>query len=259
MRNTAQKQNAPDVLSVENLTPKSGGDFAAQCRSILDGVGDKLSAAGLGWKDVVWAKIRLVGMNENFKIYNGFWAERFGALDAQYHPCRTTASVQSLPSGASIEMDFFARKKEARNFTVCNSARAPDAVGLYQHAIRMGDTLYISGIGPRVKGSAAIPGVTEGETRIPPETYEIEPQIRSVFNNITYILNDAGFAWTDLCGGRFYLTAMARDYPAFETVWSEYWNGAPAFMPEMLEVTALPTTINAEMDCVAVKKGEPKP
>src|SRR5690606_17066970 len=122
------------------------------------------------------------------------------------------------------EMDILARRKD-EHFTLRNSARAPDPVGLYSHAIQFGDTLYVAGIGPRKKGDTAIPGVHANEAG-EKTGYDIEMQIRSVLDNIGFIIEDAGFAWGALASGRFYLTSMA-DLPALKSAWADYFSKLP--------------------------------
>src|SRR5690349_23155448 len=75
-----------------------------------------------------------------------------------------------------------------------NSSKAPEPVGLYPHARKVGNLLFLSGVGPREKGSKKIPGVElneKGEII----SYDIEEQCRSVFRNVKYILEDAGSSW----------------------------------------------------------------
>ena len=66
------------------------------------------------------------------------------------------------------------------------SQKAPDPVGFYPHAKRVGKFLFLSGVGPRKKGSDSIPGVTlsaKGEIK----EYDIKEQCYSVFYNIKNI------------------------------------------------------------------------
>jgi 2-aminomuconate deaminase len=74
------------------------------------------------------------------------------------------------------------------------SARAPEPVGAFPHAKRVGNLLFLSGIGPRVRGSKEIPGVTldvAGNIL----SYDIEKQCRAVFENVRLVLEDAGATW----------------------------------------------------------------
>ena len=81
--------------------------------------------------------------------------------------------------------------------SIINSSKAPEPVGLYPHARRVGNLLFLSGVGPREKGTKKIPGVElneQGEII----SYDIETQCRSVFNNVKLILEEAGSSWENL-------------------------------------------------------------
>ena len=130
-----------------------------------------------------------------------------------------------------------------------DSPRAPEPVGLYPHARRAGDLLFLSGIGPRKRGSKEIPGVrlrADGTV----ESYEFEVQCRSVFDNVRAVLEDAGAAWTDLLDVTVFLTNMKADFPTYNRLYAEYFKDA---MPcrTTVEVTSLPTPIAIELKCIA--------
>jgi 2-aminomuconate deaminase len=131
-----------------------------------------------------------------------------------------------------------------------NSATAPDPVGRYPHARRVGNLLFLSGVGPRKKGSKEIPGVT-----LTPQgaiaSYDIEAQCRSVFQNVRDILESAGAAWEDLVDVTVFLTNMKADFPAYNKLWAEYFKDNPPCRTT-IEVTALPTPIAIELKCIAV-------
>src|SRR4051794_38418889 len=95
-----------------------------------------------------------------------------------------------------------------------DSKRAPEPVGLYPHARRVGDLLFLSGIGPRVRGSKEIPGVTlrpDGTV----ESHDIEAQCRSVFANVRAVLEDSGSSWEKLVDVTVYLTDMKGDFATY--------------------------------------------
>jgi len=133
------------------------------------------------------------------------------------------------------------------------SSRAPEPVGLYPHARQAGNLLFLSGIGPRRRGSHEIPGVKlapDGTV----ESYDIETQCKSVFENVRAILEDAGARWEDLVDVTVFLTDMRRDFAAFNRVYAQYFAGARPCRTTV-EVTALPTPIAIELKCIAeVKK-----
>ncbi len=131
-----------------------------------------------------------------------------------------------------------------------NSGRAPEPVGLYPHAKRVGNLLFLSGVGPRERGTKKIPGVELNEDGSI-KSYDIEIQCRSVFNNVRSILEDAGSSWDHLVDVTVYLTNMKNDFPIYNKLWAEYFSGNPPCRTT-LEINALPTPIAIELKCVAV-------
>jgi 2-aminomuconate deaminase len=122
---------------------------------------------------------------------------------------------------------------------VIRTSTAPKPVGAYPHARRVGDLLFLSGIGPRDAASDAIP---EG----------IEAQARSVFANVRAVLEASGARWEQLVDVTVYLTDMAGDFKRYNAVWAEHFPD-PATAPcrTTLGITALPTPISIELKCIA--------
>ncbi|NNB84218.1 RidA family protein [Corallococcus exiguus] len=127
--------------------------------------------------------------------------------------------------------------------------KAPEPVGLYPHARRVGNLLFLSGVGPRERGSKAIPGV-ELDAAGNIVSYDIETQCHSVFRNVRYILEDAGSSWERLVDVTVYLTDMKRDFPTYNRLWAEYFKDNPPCRTT-LEINALPTPIAIELKCIA--------
>jgi 2-aminomuconate deaminase len=117
------------------------------------------------------------------------------------------------------------------------SAHAPEPVGLYPHARRVGSLLFLSGIGPRRPGTNEIP-------------HGFEAQCRSVFDNVRAVLEDAGARWEDLVDVTVFLTDMKRDFAAYNRLYAEYFAGARPCRTTV-EVGALPTAIDIELKCIA--------
>ncbi|MEY3385401.1 MAG: hypothetical protein RIR53_212 [Bacteroidota bacterium] len=132
---------------------------------------------------------------------------------------------------------------------VINSERAPEPVGAYPHARRIGNMLYLSGVGPRERGTKIIPGVTLGQDGSIVD-YDIEEQTLSVFRNIRYILEDAGSSWQNIVDVQVYLTNMKADFPTFNRLYAEYFAGVDACRTT-IEIGALPTPIAVELKVVA--------
>ncbi|MFM8179123.1 MAG: RidA family protein [Candidatus Kapaibacterium sp.] len=133
---------------------------------------------------------------------------------------------------------------------IINSSRAPEPVGAYPHARRVGDMIFLSGVGPRKRGQKAIPGVTIGEDGSVLE-YDVRVQTLSVFENIRFILEDAGATWEDIVDVQVYLTDMKTDFPVFNALYAEHFRHIQATRTT-IEVGALPTPIAVELKVVAV-------
>ncbi|WP_224249700.1 RidA family protein [Hyalangium gracile] len=129
------------------------------------------------------------------------------------------------------------------------SKRAPEPVGLYPHARRVGNLLFLSGVGPRERGSKKIPGV-ELDAQGNIVSYDIEAQCHSVFRNVRYILEEAGSSWDRLVDVTVYLTNMKADFPRYNQLWAEYFKENPPCRTT-LEINALPTPIAIELKCIA--------
>ena len=131
-----------------------------------------------------------------------------------------------------------------------NSDKAPEPVGLYPHARKVGDLLFLSGVGPRKKGSNEIPGVTlDDQGNI--TAYDIEQQCHAVFQNVRYILEASGSAWENLVDVTVFLTNMKADFATFNRVYAEYFKDNQPCRTTV-EVNALPTPIAIELKCIAI-------
>jgi len=130
-----------------------------------------------------------------------------------------------------------------------NSKRAPQAVGIYPHARRHGNLLFLSGVGPRVAGTKEIPGVTlndKGEIL----SYDIEQQCHSVFKNIKYILEDSGSSWDKIIDVTVFLTNMKDDFKTYNKIYANYFKDNQPCRTTV-EVNCLPTPIAIELKVIA--------
>ncbi len=132
------------------------------------------------------------------------------------------------------------------------SSRAPEPVGAFPHAKRVGNLLFLSGIGPRVRGSEQIPGVTMDDCG-KVVSYDIEQQSRAVFANVRLVLEDAGASWDDIVDVTVFLTNMKKDFPIYNRLYAEEFAGPGKPNPTRttVEVTALPTPIAIELKVIA--------
>lgn len=135
-----------------------------------------------------------------------------------------------------------------------HASAAPKAVGHYPHARRVGNLLFLSGIGPRNPGDNRINGnVHDADGRL--ISYDIDAQCRAVFANVRAVLEASGARWEDLLDVTTYLTDMARDFKTYNAIWAEYFPDADiAPCRTTLGITALPTPIAIELKCIAVLK-----
>lgn len=126
---------------------------------------------------------------------------------------------------------------------------APEPVGAYPHARKVGSLLFLSGVGPRKPGTKQIPGVEldDGGNIV---SYDIETQCKSVFDNVRMILDEAGSDWSQLVDVTVFLTNMKDDFAIYNRVYAEYFGDVqPA--RTTVEITALPTPIAIELKCIA--------
>jgi len=137
------------------------------------------------------------------------------------------------------------------------SSRAPEPVGAFPHAKRVGDLLFLSGIGPRTRGTKDIPGVSL-DARGEIESYDIETQCRAVFENVRLVLEDAGASWNDIVDVMVFLTDMKKDFSIYNRLYAEYFAGAGKPNPTRttIQITALPTPIAIELKVIAAVKGK---
>ena len=132
---------------------------------------------------------------------------------------------------------------------VINSSKAPEPVGLYPHARRVGNLLFLSGVGPRERGAKRIPGV-EFDENGNIISYDIEAQCRSVFQNVRYILEESGSSWEKIVDVTVFLTNMKDDFPVYNRIYAEYFRENQPCRTT-IEINRLPTPIAIELKVIA--------
>lgn len=141
-----------------------------------------------------------------------------------------------------------------RRTGITRASGAPAPVGSYPHARRVGDLLFLSGIGPRVAGSDEIPGVTlDADGRV--VARDIEAQCHSVFRNVRRVLEEAGSSWERLVDVTVFLTRMKEDFATYNRVYAEYFRTSQPCRTTV-EVKSLPTPIDIELKCIATMPAE---
>jgi 2-aminomuconate deaminase len=139
-----------------------------------------------------------------------------------------------------------------------NTNKAPKPVGLYPHARRVGNLLFLSGVGPRTAGSDAndsgVPGlVLDHNGNF--ESFDFEAQCRSVFDNVRAVLEASGSRWENLVDVTVFLVNMKRDFKAYNRIYAEYFKDAQPCRTTV-EINSLPTPIAIELKCIAVIDAE---
>ena len=130
-----------------------------------------------------------------------------------------------------------------------DSEKAPEPVGLYPHARKVGNLLFLSGVGPRERGTKMIPGVELDESGNI-VSYDIEEQCHSVFNNVRLILEASGAEWGDLVDVTVFLTNMKDDFQTYNRIYAEYFKENQPCRTTV-EISSLPTPIAIELKCIA--------
>ncbi|PCJ64996.1 MAG: 2-aminomuconate deaminase [Bacteroidetes bacterium] len=135
------------------------------------------------------------------------------------------------------------------NNDILNSSKAPEPVGAYPHARKVGNLLFLSGVGPRERGTKKIPGVElDADRNI--ISYDIEAQCHSVFNNIKNILEDAGSSWDNIVDVTVFLTNMKDDFKTYNRLYADYFKDNQPCRTTM-EINCLPTPIGIELKVIA--------
>ena len=130
-----------------------------------------------------------------------------------------------------------------------NSDKAPEPVGLYPHARKVGNLLFLSGVGPRERGTKKIPGVKLDEDRNI-ISYDIEAQCHSVFKNVRLILEASGSDWMNLIDVTVFLTNIKDDFKTYNRIYAEYFKDNQPCRTTV-EISSLPTPIAIELKCIA--------
>lgn len=129
------------------------------------------------------------------------------------------------------------------------NSKAPEPVGAYPYTRRVGNLIFLSGVGPRVRGEKDIPGVTlDAEGNI--VSYDIEKQCHSVFKNVRYILEETGSGWDNLVDITVFLTNMKADFPIYNKIYNSYFRENQPCRTT-IEILSLPTPIAIELKCIA--------
>tara|TARA_B100001109_G_scaffold251839_1_gene246903 strand:- start:21346 stop:21816 length:471 start_codon:yes stop_codon:yes gene_type:complete len=150
----------------------------------------------------------------------------------------------------SLSFFFFTFVKKAEMASdKFDSQKAPEPVGAYPHARKVGNLLFLSGVGPRERGTKKIPGVElDDEGNI--LSYDIEKQCISVFNNVKTIVEEAGAKWENVVDVTVFLTNMKDDFKTYNRLYAEFFKDNQPCRTT-LEIKSLPTPIAIELKVIA--------
>ena len=142
-------------------------------------------------------------------------------------------------------------QKDNKQAKITNTSRAPKPVGAYPHSRRVGDLLFLSGVGPRQPGTDAVPGGAIRDKGGNPQDYDVEAQTRAVIENIKIILEDSGSSLEKVIDVQAFLIDMDRDFKGYNKVYAEYFTDIQATRTT-IAIRALPTPIAVEFKVIAL-------
>ena len=131
-----------------------------------------------------------------------------------------------------------------------SSDKAPLPVGPYPHARRVGNLLYLSGVGPRQVADNSIPGGPIKDEDGQALDYDIKAQTRACIENVKAILEASGSNLSKVLDVTSFLVDMDRDFKGYNEIYGEYFSQIGATRTT-LAVRALPTPIAVELKVIA--------
>jgi reactive intermediate/imine deaminase len=182
---------------------------------------------------------------EDVEVYRGERNVLSGAS-----PARTDGASAAAPRPATSATAVATPPAASTAGEVVMAKGAPAPVGAYPHARRVGELLYLSGVGPRQPGTNAIPGGPVKDADGRPRDYDVAAQTRATIENVKAILEAAGSSIDKVVDVTVFLIDMDRDFAAYNAVYKEYFAGVQATRTT-LAVTALPTPIAVELKVIA--------
>ena len=133
--------------------------------------------------------------------------------------------------------------------TSFNSIGAPEPIGFYPHAKRVGNLIFLSGVGPRKRGSVEIPGVQLSDSGKILD-YDIKKQCLAVFENVKIVLEDSGSSWEKIVDVTVFLTNIKRDFKIYNQLYKKHFK-KPFPTRTTVEINCLPTPIAIELKVIA--------
>ena len=132
---------------------------------------------------------------------------------------------------------------------IIHTDKASKPLGAYPHARKIGNLLFLSGIGSRNPNDNSIPGLELDENGNIIK-YDIEAECHAVFANVKAVLEASGSSWDKIIDVTVFLTNMKNDFPAYNKMYGEYFSSVQACRTTV-EVKSLPTPIAIELKVIA--------
>lgn len=133
---------------------------------------------------------------------------------------------------------------------IINTSNASTPLGAYPHARKVGNLLFLSGIGPRNPKDNSIPGLRLSKKGKIKE-YDIEAECHAVFANVKAVLEASGSSWNKIVDVTVFLTNMKKDFPVYNKIYGEYFKDVQACRTTV-EIKSMPTPIAIELKVIAV-------
>ena len=141
------------------------------------------------------------------------------------------------------------KQQTTNDNNIVKTTNAATPLGAYPHARKVGNLLFLSGIGSRRASDNAIPGLTLDEQGNI-VSYDIEAECHSVFANVKAVLEASGSSWDKIVDVTVFLTNMKQDFPIYNRIYASYFEGVEACRTTV-EIKSLPTPIAIELKVIA--------
>jgi 2-aminomuconate deaminase len=133
--------------------------------------------------------------------------------------------------------------------TIIHTNAAAKPLGAYPHARKVGNLLFLSGIGSRSPIDNTIPGL-ELDAQGNIVKYDIVAECHQVFANVKAVLEASGSSWDKIVDVTVFLTNMKQDFPLYNKVYADYFSTVEACRTTV-EIKSLPTPIAIELKVIA--------
>ena len=178
---------------------------------------------------------------------SNFKGQKFMERSSENKNQSTTSNTKPQTSEATERQTINTKPQTPNKIIKTTNAASP--LGAYPHARKVGNLLFLSGIGSRSAADNSIPGLElDAEGNI--VKYDIEAECHSVFANVKAVLEASGSGWDKMVDVTVFLTNMKKDFPTYNRIYGEYFKDVEACRTTV-EVKSLPTPICIELKVIA--------